>query len=157
MAWSDTLKFPTLPPPKQICLSISLFSNLPLSSVCSFAHLNILFLLASLRYGFFFATLPRRPASRSRLFTVDIETGVLGVLFNEAASWVLVRCLFLKLDTLMYLSSCSVVHRDLPLLFLFWLEPVSLFCESSSTQRCTRSSVYWQFLAWNSLHFSEQE
>ena len=34
------------------------------------------------------------------------------------------RRLFLKLDTLMYLSSCSVVHRGLPLLFLFWLEPV---------------------------------
>ena len=31
-------------------------------------------------------TLPRRPASRSHLFTVDIETGVLRVLFNEAAS-----------------------------------------------------------------------
>jgi hypothetical protein len=42
--------------------------------------------LASLRYGFFFATLPRRSASRSRLFTVDVETGVLRVLFNEAAT-----------------------------------------------------------------------
>ena len=31
-------------------------------------------------------TLPRRPASRSRLFTVDVETGVLRVLFNEVAS-----------------------------------------------------------------------
>ena len=30
--------------------------------------------------------LPRRPASQSRLFTVDVETGVLRVLFNEAAS-----------------------------------------------------------------------
>ena len=38
------------------------------------------------RYGFFFVTLPRRPASRNRLFTVDVETGVLPVLFNEAAS-----------------------------------------------------------------------
>ena len=28
--------------------------------------------LASLKYVFFFATLPRRPASRSRLFPVDI-------------------------------------------------------------------------------------
>ena len=54
--------------------------------LCSFAHLNIYFLLASLRYVFFFATLPRRPASRSCLFTVDIETGVLRVLFNEASS-----------------------------------------------------------------------
>ena len=69
-------------------------------------------------------TLPRRPASRSRLFTVDVETGVLPVLFNEAASWGL-RHLFLKLDSRMYLSSCSVVHRGLPLLFLFWFEP---FC-----------------------------
>jgi hypothetical protein len=42
--------------------------------------------LTSLIYGFFFATLPRRPASRSRLFTVDVETDVLRVLFNEAAS-----------------------------------------------------------------------
>ena len=31
-------------------------------------------------------TLPRRPASRSHLSTVDVETGVLRVLFNEAAS-----------------------------------------------------------------------
>ena len=52
--------------------------------LCSFAHLNPL--LASLRYGFFFATLPRRPSYQSRLFTVDVETGVLQVLFNEAAS-----------------------------------------------------------------------
>ena len=36
-------------------------------------------------------------------------------LFNEAASWGLVKHLFLKLNTLMYLSSCSVVHRGLPL------------------------------------------
>ena len=100
---------------------------------------------------------PRRPASLSRLFTVDIETGILRVLFNEAASLGLVRHLFLKLDTLMYLSSCSVVHWGHPLLFLFWLGPVSLFCEGSSTQCCTRSSVSWQFLARNSLHFSEQE
>ena len=30
--------------------------------------------------------LHRRPASRSRLFDVDVETGVLQVLFNEVAS-----------------------------------------------------------------------
>ena len=66
--------------------------------------------MASLRYGFFFATLPRRPASRSDLFTVDVETGVLWVLFNEAASRVLVRHLFLKLDTnvLVLLLSCAL-------------------------------------------------
>ena len=61
---------------------------------------------------------------RSRLFTVDVDTGVLRVLFNEDASWGPVRGLFLKLQTLMYLSSCSVVQRGLPLLFLLWLEPV---------------------------------
>ena len=80
-----------------------------LSSVCSFDHLNILFLLASLKYGFFFATLPRRPASRCRLFTVDVEIGVLRVLFNEAASCGLVRHRFLKLDTnvLVLLINCA--------------------------------------------------
>ena len=54
-------------------------------------------------------TLPRRPASRSCVFTVDVETGVLWVLFNAAASWGLVRCLFLKLDTyvLVLLLSCA--------------------------------------------------
>ena len=52
--------------------------------LCYFAHLNLLFLLANLRYGFFFATLPRRQAFRSCLFTVDVETGDLRVLFNEA-------------------------------------------------------------------------
>ena len=45
-------------------------------------------------------TLPRRPASRSHLFTVDVEPGV----FNEAASWGLVRHLFLKLVLLL---SCA--------------------------------------------------
>jgi hypothetical protein len=35
--------------------------------------------LASLRNWFFFATLPRRPVSWSRLFTFDVETGVLRV------------------------------------------------------------------------------
>ena len=64
------------------------FNNKQSFSVqCSFAHLNLYFLLVSLRYGFFFAALPRRLTSQSRLFTVDVETGVLRVLFNEAASW----------------------------------------------------------------------
>ena len=60
----------------------------------------------------------RNPAQKvsipSRLFTVDVGTGVLWVLFNEAAICGLARHLFLKLDTLMYSSSCSVVHRGLP-------------------------------------------
>ena len=32
-----------------------------------------------------------------------------------------------------------------------------LYCEGSSTQRCMKSTISWQFLAWNNLHFSEQE
>ena len=103
-----------------------LLGSFSVQCLCYFAHLNLVFLLASLRYGFFFATLPRRPASWSRLFTVDVETGVLRVLFNEAASRGLVRRLFLKLDTLMYLSSCSVVHRGLPLLSILVSFPCSV-------------------------------
>ena len=52
--------------------------------------------MASLRYGFFFATLPKRPASRSRLFTVDVETVFLPVLFKEAASEALALVRILK-------------------------------------------------------------
>ena len=54
--------------------------------LCSFVHLNLFLLLAILRYSFSFATLPRRPASRSRLFTVDVETGILWGPFNEGSS-----------------------------------------------------------------------
>ena len=54
-------------------------------------------------------TLPRRPASQSRRFTVDFETGVLRVLFIEATSPGLVRRLFLKLDTLTY-STCPLAQ-----------------------------------------------
>ena len=79
----------------------------------------------------------RRPASRSRLFTVDVETGVLGVLFNEAASRGLVRCLFLKLDTLMSLSSCSVVHRGPP-------TPLSILVRASL--RCSVKGVVDSFV-----------
>ena len=39
-----------------------------------------------------------------------LETGVLRVTFNEAASLGPVRHPFLKLEKLMYLSSCLVVH-----------------------------------------------
>ncbi|CDQ89966.1 unnamed protein product [Oncorhynchus mykiss] len=41
-----------------------LLGNSFVQCLCSFAHLNLLFLLPSLRYGFFFATLPRKPASQ---------------------------------------------------------------------------------------------
>ena len=37
--------------------------------------------------------------------------------------------------------------------YLIKLSVEDLFCEGSSTQRCTRSSVSWQFLTWKSLHF----
>ena len=93
-------------------------------------------------------SLPRRPASRSRLFTVDVETGVLRVLFNEATSWGLVRRLFLKLDTLMYLASCSVVHRGLPLPFLFWLD---LVCAVLWREQHTALYEIFSFLAISSL------
>ena len=82
------------------------FQSSSFQCLCSFAHLILFFLLASLRYGFFFTTLPRRPASRSGFFTVDIETGVLRVPFNEAAIWGPVRRLFLKLETLLVLLLC---------------------------------------------------
>lgn len=48
----------------------------------------------------------------------------LRVLSSEAASWGPLRRLFLKLETLMYLSSCSAVQRGPPLPFLLWLEPI---------------------------------
>lgn len=54
--------------------------------LCSFAHLSLLFLLASLR-RLFLAILPWSPASWSHLFTVDADTGVWRVLFIAAASW----------------------------------------------------------------------
>lgn len=53
----------------------------------------------SLRYGFFFATLSRKPASQSHLFTVHVETGLFLGLFNEAASWGPVRRGFVILDS----------------------------------------------------------
>ena len=49
-----------------------------------FQHLFTYWL--GLRYGFLFVTLPRRPASWSRLFTVEVYTDVLRVPFKEAAS-----------------------------------------------------------------------
>jgi hypothetical protein len=60
--------------------------EVPLSSVCVLLPILILFLLPRMRYGIFFATLLRRPSSWSHLFTVDVETGVFQVLFNEVAS-----------------------------------------------------------------------
>lgn len=62
--------------------------------------------------------------SQHHLFTVKDDPGVLWVLFNSAASWGPVRLLFLKLDTLMFLSSCKVVLWGLSLCFLSWLGPI---------------------------------
>ena len=83
-------------PQTYICLFIKKNSNLPLSSVCVLLPILIFSfywpvwdMAFSLQLCLFLcnsATLPRRPASWSHLFTVDVETGVLRVLFNEAAS-----------------------------------------------------------------------
>ena len=63
-----------------------LLGRVPLSSFCVLLPILIFyFYWPYLRYVFFFATLPRRQASRSRLFTVDVESVVLRVLFHEAA------------------------------------------------------------------------
>ena len=100
------------------------FQSSPVQWLCSFAHLNLFLLLAVSDMAF---SLPlclegQHPGVASSLRTLRLA--FLRVPFNEAASWGPVRRLFLKLETLMYLSSCLVVHRGLPLLFLFWLEPV---------------------------------
>lgn len=136
-------------PQTLISLSITLFSNLPLSNVCVLLPISI--------FSFYWPvsdmafSLPLiRPASQSRLFTVHVDTGVLRVPFKEAASWGPVRRLFLKLETLIDLSSCWVVLWGLPLLFLLWFV---LFSEGSSTHRCRKCSVSSTFFAWNSLHF----
>ena len=83
----EQMFFCVIQTPQTFDLSVhnTFFQSASVQCVCSFAHLNLFLLLASLRYGFFFATLPRRPASRSRLLTVDVRTGVLQVPFNEAA------------------------------------------------------------------------
>ena len=51
-----------------------LLGRVPLSSVCVLLPILIIYF-----YWPAFATLPRRPASQSRIFTVDVETGVLRV------------------------------------------------------------------------------
>lgn len=91
--------------------------------LCSFAHLNFFLSLAVLRCGFYFATMPRSPASWICLLTGDAETGLLWALFNEPAGGEPVRHLFLKLDTNVFVLflTCAV---GLLLFFLFWLQPV---------------------------------
>ena len=80
--------------------------------LCSFAHLNLF--LASLRYGFFFATLPRSPSSRSHFFTVDVETSVLWVLFNEA-------------NTACQLTQCAIGTQERWLLVMGLCMPMQIF------------------------------
>ena len=52
---SSTGSFISMSTVKRRLRDAGLLGRVPLSSVCSFAHLNLLFLLAGLRYGFFFA------------------------------------------------------------------------------------------------------
>ena len=133
-----------------------LLGRVPLSNVCVLLPIMIFYFYWHLRYGVFFETLPRRPTSRSHLFTVDFETGVL-------------RCNLMKLpvedlwgvfsqtrhsNVLFLLLSCAPGPPN-PLSIL--VRQFALFCEGSSTPRCMRSSDSWQFLAWNNLNFSGQK
>lgn len=93
-------------------------------------------------------TLPRGPASWSRLFTVHIETVFFFFLWwiwsdNEAASWGHVRSLFLKLEAQMSSSTSHSFYSD------------DLFSEGSSADCRMKSLVSWHFLAWNRLNFSK--
>lgn len=109
----------------------TLFHSSSAQCLCSFAHLNLFFLLARFRFCFFFATLPRRPTPWSRLFTAALK-----LLFYCTISWSyqlkgLWGVCFLKLEAnvLMNLSSCEVVHHGLPLLSI--LVGASLCCEGN--------------------------
>ena len=70
--WPETKNSPvSMSTVKRRLRDADLLGRVPLSSVCVlFPILILIFLL-----------------SQSRLFAVDVETGVLLVLFNEAASW----------------------------------------------------------------------
>lgn len=86
--------------------------------------------------------LPRGPASWSRPFTVEIETDVFLDTIYEAASWGPVRHLSLTLEG--HPTSLSI------------LVTASLHCSLKGVVH-TVVLVSWQFLAWNGLHFSEQQ
>ena len=101
------------------------FSNLPLSNVCV--------LLPILIFSFYWPvwdmafSLPlclegQHPGVVSSLWTLRLA--FCGYHLMKLPVEDLWGVLFLKLETLMNLSSCLVVHRGLPLLFLFWLEPI---------------------------------
>lgn len=66
--------------------------------------------------------------------------------FNEA-SWRLVRRLFLREATRMYLSSCAQFCTEAShFSFYSGKSKCMLFFERSSTHRCMRSLVSWQSL-----------
>lgn len=77
--------------------------------------------------------------------------------FNEAPNWWPARRLFLRLETLMDLSSCSVVHHRLPLLLLLCVQPVLFFGWSTLKYDISAREdqlycllfkwIYWLFLA----------
>jgi hypothetical protein len=94
-----------------------------------------------MRYGFFFATLPRRPASRSRLFTLDIETGVLQILFNEAAGLALSKkaehlCITERPLTIFTTIQSLCFDKDS---LQFMVKPSYLVSSTASTE----SGNYW--------------
>lgn len=56
----------------------------------------------------FNAVLPRRPVSWSRLLSISVQAGVLLLSqFMKLPVWGSVRCLFVKLETMRFKSSCS--------------------------------------------------
>ena len=61
------------------------YTSAPKFGVC-ILFFNLFLLLASVRYSFFFSALPRGPGSWSHLITIDVETGILDVPLNGAAS-----------------------------------------------------------------------
>ena len=67
-----------------------LLGRVPLSSVCGRLPILIFSFYWPVWDMAFSLQLSRRPASQSGLFTIDVETGVLRVLFNEPVSWGLV-------------------------------------------------------------------
>lgn len=97
--------FLTQTPETKIYLVIKLFCNLLLSNACVVSPILIFSFMS-----FFFSILCHiwlSFASKSRLFNVDIKTGVLCCrhVMKLPAEDLWGDCLFLKLETLMYLSS----------------------------------------------------
>lgn len=98
--------------------------------LCPFVHFNYFILLASLKHGFFFVTVPLRPASWSLLTPVH----VLWVRCNEAASEGCVRNRFLKLhtDAFVLLLSWPPSTLSIQVQCLFFFEERSLHLKIKS-------------------------